>query len=158
MNPTSYLGPAICSLLVAIVLQLVPVSGDWLLWKPNFLLLVVIAWILYEPNHFGVGSAALVGLLCDALYRTNLGHYVLVFAICGSIAYLLSRWLTYFSIFHRAFLVFLLVIAAELLQALLFSFWDIPMRLQHVPALALTSALVWVPVDKLIAMMHFHQR
>jgi hypothetical protein len=50
------------------------------------------------------------------------------------------------------------VIAAELLQALLFSFWDIPMRLQHVPALALTSALAWVPVDKLIAMMHFHQR
>lgn len=158
MKPVSYISPVITSLLLAIIFQLIPVSGDWILWKPNFLMLVVLAWILYLPSRFGVGFAAAVGLLADTLFRTNLGHYMLVFALCGGIAYILSRWLAYFSPLHRAFMVVGLVVLAELLEAALYTIWDVSMNLGHLPALGLTSAIVWLFVDKLVARICQRQR
>ena len=158
MKPVSFLSPVITLLLIAMIFQLIPVSGDWILWKPNFLMLVVLAWIFYLPNRFGVGFAAVIGLLADTLFRTTLGHYMLVFALCGGIAYILSRWLTYFSLFHRAFMVVILVIIAELVEATLYAIWDIPMSLSHLPVLCLTSALVWLLVDKSVARICLRRR
>ena len=146
------------SLLIAFILQLFPVSGYLFLWRSNFLMLILIAWILYHPSRFGIVFAALVGLLADTLFRTALGHYVLVFALCGAVAYLLSRWLTYFSYFHRAILIFLLVVFSELVQSLLFSIWDVPMGLKHVPVLGFVSAIVWLLVDKFVASLNFMYR
>ena len=152
------MGPVVISLIVAVIFQLIPVSGDWILWRPNFLMLTMVAWILYQPNYFGIGFAALVGLLADTLFRTGLGHYVMVFAVCGAIAYLLSRWLTYFAYFHRAVLIFLLVVVTQLLEAVLFSFWDVPMDFKHVPVLGLTSAIAWFVVDKFVASLNSSYR
>jgi rod shape-determining protein MreD len=121
-------------------------------------MLMMIAWILYQPGRFGIVFAALVGLLADTLFRTALGHYVLVFSLCGAMAYLLSRWLTYFSYFHRAILIFLLVVFSELVQSLLFSIWDVPMGLEHVPVLGFVSAIVWLLVDKFVASLNFMYR
>lgn len=154
MNPSNLITPVIISLVVAVIFQLIPVSGDWILWRPNFLMLTAVAWILYQPTYFGIGFAAFVGLLADALFRTGLGHYVLVFAVCGAIAHLMSRWLTYFSYFHRAVLIFILVVLTELLEAALFSIWDMPMNFAHVPILGLTSAIVWIVVDKFVATLN----
>lgn len=158
MKPVNYSIPVIFSLMVAVFLQLIPATGGWLLWKPNFLLLMVIAWVLYIPNQYGIRFASLVGLFADALFRTPLGHYVLVFAICGGVAYLLSRWLTYFSMFHRAFLVFMLVIFGELVGAALFSIWDIPKNLSQLHILGFTSAIVWVLADRFVARIQLHHR
>jgi rod shape-determining protein MreD len=158
LNPNNLIGPVVISLIVAVIFQLIPVSGSWILWRPNFLMLTMVAWILYQPNYFGIGFAALVGLLADTLFRTGLGHYVMVFAVCGAIAYLLSRWLTYFAYFHRAVLIFLLVVVAQLLEAVLFSFWDVPMDFKHVPILGLTSAIAWFLVDKFVASLNSSYR
>ena len=158
MNPVNFTSPVIITLIIAVFFQLMPSSGDWILWKPNFLLLAVIAWILYVPSQYGIGFAALVGLFADALFRTSLGHYVLVFALCGAVAYLLSRWLTYFSLFHRTFLVFVLVIFAELMESALFSIWDLPINLSQLHILGFTSAITWVFIDKFVARIHLHHR
>ena len=37
------------TLVLAVVLSLMPLSGDWIVWKPNFLLLVVMAWVIHWP-------------------------------------------------------------------------------------------------------------
>ena len=151
MSVASLTGPMILSLVIATVFQLIPASGVWIYWRPNFLLLVVIAWILYTPERFGIGFAGMVGLLADTLFHTTLGHYVLVFAVCGTIAYLLSRWLMYLSIFHRAFLIFIMISGAESIQAMLFSVWGVPVNLGHIPIVAVFAALSWPVVDLLIS-------
>ena len=151
MSGENLTGPVILSLVIATVFQLIPASGVWLYWRPNFLLLVVIAWILYTPERFGIGFAGMVGLMADTLFHTTLGHYVLVFAVCGTIAYLLSRWLMYLSIFHRAFLIFVMIIGAESIQAMLFSVWGVPVNLRHIPIVAVFAALSWLVVDLLIS-------
>jgi rod shape-determining protein MreD len=158
MKPVNLNGPMVVSLLLAAIFQLLPASGDWILWKPNVLLMVSIGWILYVPNQYGVGFAATVGLLADTLFRMALGHYVLIFGLCGAAAYILSRWLTYYSLFHRMVLVLALVVFAELVQALLFSIWDTPVTLSHLPALAITSGLLWPLIDILIARINRYQR
>ena len=151
MSAANLTGPMILSLIIATILQLIPASGVWIYWRPNFLLIVVIAWILFTPERFGIGFAGMVGLLADTLFHTTLGHYVLVFAVCGTIAYLLSRWLMYLSIFHRAFLIFVMIIGAESIQAMLFSVWGVPVNLRHIPIVAVFAALSWLVVDLLIS-------
>ena len=71
MRVESLTGPVILSLIIATVFQLIPTSGVWIFWRPNFLLLVVIAWILYIPDRFGIGFAAMVGLLADPYIHNN---------------------------------------------------------------------------------------
>lgn len=153
MNPVNHTGPAAFTLFVAAVFQLLPVPGDWLLWKPNFLLLTVIAWILLEPNQFGLVFAAIAGLLADVLFRNLFGQYMLVFALCGYVLYLFSRRVTHFSILHQALLVMVMVIFVEFIQSIFLTVRNIPVNWKHLPAMALVSGLIWplvfISIDKL---------
>ena len=86
-------GIAVClTLILAVVLSLMPLSGDWIVWKPNFLLLTVMAWVMRWPDGVGIFFAASVGLLADILLRMSPGHSVIVFALCAFALALVSRW------------------------------------------------------------------
>ena len=102
----------IISILLASVLQLVPVSGYLIVLKPNFLLLVVIGWIIFRPSQWGIGFAAFTGLLADLIFRAPIGVHVLLFSTVGAIPLYLSGWLVYFSLIHRCLFVFILIIFA----------------------------------------------
>jgi hypothetical protein len=41
------------TILFATVIQLLPLSGYYFLWRPNFLFLVTIGWIIFRPNYLG---------------------------------------------------------------------------------------------------------
>jgi thiamine transporter ThiT len=83
MNSDNTLRPLTVMLLVAMVLQLLPISGSWLHLKPNFFLLIMIAWVLYFPERYGVEFAALTGLLADFVLGSAIGYHVLIFSISG---------------------------------------------------------------------------
>ena len=74
-----------------------------------FLLLMVIGWITFQPNHWGIGFAAFVGFLTDLVFRSPLGLHVFLFVFIGAVPYLLSGWLIYFNVIHRCVLVFILI-------------------------------------------------
>lgn len=154
MNPASYTIPAIFCLLLATILQLLPVPSTLMLWKPNFLLLCVLAWILVEPTHFGVVFAAVAGLLADVIFRNFLGQYMLAFALAAYILYLFGRRMTHFSLAHQALLVFGLVIFVEFVDSTLLLVRDYSVRWLLLPASALTSALVWPLIRKFAEKLH----
>ena len=69
-------GIAVClTLILAVVLSVMPLSGDWIVWKPNFLLLTVMAWIMRWPNGLGIFFAASIGLLADLLTYESRSFY-----------------------------------------------------------------------------------
>lgn len=140
----------IVSILLAAVLQLVPVSGYLLLLKPNFLLLIVIGWIIFRPSQWGIGFAAATGLLADLLFRAPIGLHVLLFSTVGAIPLYLSGWLVYFSLIHRCLFVFILIIFAELMRNLLLLMWAIPADYNYILIIALASATVWPAIDRLL--------
>lgn len=140
----------IISILLASVLQLVPVSGYLLVLKPNFLLLVVIGWIIFRPSQWGIGFAAFTGLLADLIFRAPIGVHVLLFSTVGAIPLYLSGWLVYFSLIHRCLFVFILIIFAEFMRNMLLSMWEIPIDYSYIISSALASAIVWPAIDQLL--------
>jgi len=140
----------IITILLAAVLQLVPVSGFLLLLKPNFLLLIVIGWIIFRPSQWGIGFAACTGLLADLIFRAPIGLHILLFSTVGAIPLYLSGWLVYFSVIHRCLFVFILIIFAEIMRNLLLLMWAIPADYSYILTIALASAIVWPAIDRLL--------
>ena len=141
-------------LFLAIIMQLTPVTGNWLMWKPNFLMLVMIAWILYFPEKFGIEFSAMVGICADLVFGTTLGVHVLLFIICGAVVRLLHRVIAYLSLWHRIVAVGLLVIFVEFIRIVAGAWVNMPIFLDHIPYMALFSSLFWMPLDKLVGRIY----
>ncbi len=75
--------------LVALALDILPLPV-WVQWlRPNWVLLVLIYWIMVMPYRVSVGYAFVLGLICDLLQGTLLGSQALVFVM---VAYLVARF------------------------------------------------------------------
>ena len=145
-------GIAVClTLILAVVLSLMPLSGDWIVWKPNFLLLTAMAWIMRWPNGLGLLFAASVGLLADLLLRMSPGHSMIVFALCAGALSLVSRWAKYLSMLQRTMLMALIITLVAVLEASIFIVYGLPSGIEHLPMKILLSILVWPFIDFLVA-------
>jgi rod shape-determining protein MreD len=151
MAPVNHTAVMLLSLVFAVIFSVMPVSGDWIVWKPNFLLLVTMGWMFHRPLEFGIFFAAGVGLLADCLLQTTLGHSVLVFALCGTLVVVVSRWVKYLSIFQRTLLAYLIILFVGFLEASVFLFYGLPSAMDNLLMKTLFSALTWPVIDKLIA-------
>jgi rod shape-determining protein MreD len=151
MAPVNHTAVMLLSLVFAVIFSVMPVSGDWIVWKPNFLLLVTMGWIFHRPLEFGIFFAAGVGLLTDCLLQATLGHSVLVFALCGTLVVVVSRWVKYLSIFQRTLLAYLIILFVGFLEASVFLFYGLPSAMDNLLMKTLFSALTWPVIDKLIA-------
>lgn len=150
MTPVNHTGVMMLSLVIAVILSVMPVSDDWIVWKPNFLLLVTMGWIFHRPLEFGIFFAASVGLLADLVFQTTLGHSVLVFALCGTLVVVVGRWIKYLSILQRTLLVSLIILLVGLFEASIYLFYELPSAMDQLLMKTLFSALAWPLIDKLI--------
>jgi len=141
-------------LFLAVIMQLTPVTGSWLVWKPNFLMLVMVAWILYFPEQYGIEFSVMVGIFADLIFGTTLGVHILLFITCGAVVRLLHRVIAYLSPWHRIVAVGLLVTFVELLKIAIGLLVNLPVFWEHIPYIALFSSLFWIPLDKLVGRVY----
>ena len=154
MNKNTTIKPILVMLFAAMVLQFIPFLGNWAFWKPNFLLLVMIAWMLYFPDQYGVGFAVIVGFLADCIFLSTLGYHILLFSVCGLILIFFHRIVVYLQLMHRVTLVFLLILLVEFMRAAIDSSLDKPLSMGRALYVAIISAICWIPLDK--AAGHFY--
>jgi rod shape-determining protein MreD len=69
------------SLVGAYLLEVLPWSGNWLLARPDFVLIVLIFWVVHEPRSIGQGIAFAIGLLMDVSDSMLLGQHALAYVI-----------------------------------------------------------------------------
>lgn len=69
------------SLLGAYLLAVLPWSGNWLLARPDFVLIVLLFWTVHEPRSIGQGVAFALGLLMDVSDSMLLGQHALEYVI-----------------------------------------------------------------------------
>lgn len=79
----------ILSFVAAYMLTLVPLPVWAELYRPEWVVLVLIYWCLFLPQRIGVVSGWFAGLLMDALTGAVLGQYALALAL---VAYIILRW------------------------------------------------------------------
>lgn len=131
------------SLIAALILQIIPITGSIVYWRPQFLLLVVFYWLFYRQSKYGVGFAWLTGLILDMFAGEMLGRYAITFSLCAYFLIVLSKRLQHFGIFHQAALIFFMVLLNQLLVASISLLYRADWSVIFLLGPALTSALIW---------------
>lgn len=112
------------SLLAAIVLQLLPWSGVWVQIKPDFVLLVLLYWMLRAPHLCNIGTAWVAGLMIDLVNGDLFGQNALAYALTAFIAVVYQKRLILFTVLQQSGYVFLLLFVNQLTLFLLKLFMD----------------------------------
>lgn len=136
-------GLLIVALLAAMVLQLWPLFGGAALWRPHFVLLVLVFALLYRPGHYGIVTAWCVGLAMDVAYGGVLGRYALALGICAYLLQLFRRRLMHARLWHQSGLVFLLAALSQLIAVSVHLLVQRDASWAVIWYPAVTSALVW---------------
>jgi rod shape-determining protein MreD len=113
MRPTK-LQSIYLSLLLAFICILLPWAGFSLKLRPDFLLLVIIFWLIRAPNFCNIGTAWFVGLFMDLATGGTFGQYALAYTVTAFFAVMYQRRLVLYSGTQQLFYVFLLLIISQI--------------------------------------------
>lgn len=102
------------SLLLAFICLLLPWSGFALTIRPDFLVLVIIFWLIRAPNLCNVGTAWFAGLLMDLATGGIFGQYALAYTVTAFFAVMYQRRLVLYSGTQQLVYVIILLFIAQI--------------------------------------------
>ena len=107
------------TLLIALLCQLFPWVGQGVIFRPDFMLVVLLYWLLRAPGLCSVGIAWVAGLLVDLATGSLLGQHALSFTITAFVALSYQRRLVLFNTWQLAGYIIGLLLLARMLMLLL---------------------------------------
>lgn len=120
MNPAQGGWVILLSLLVALLLGVAHLPEDWSDWlgwlRPNWLLLVVLFWVIELPRRLGLITVWCVGIVADVLYAEPLGLNALMLACVSYLGWRFCERLRMYSVLQQCGVSFVLVLAGEILR------------------------------------------
>jgi len=111
LNTTTANGVSVIviSFLIAAVLMLFPLPDFLIWWRPNWLLMVLIYWIMALPHRIGIIVAWLLGILTDVALGSVLGVHGLSLAVIAYLILMLTKRLRLFPLWKQSAIVGLMV-------------------------------------------------
>jgi rod shape-determining protein MreD len=135
--------PVLVSFLLAMILTSLPIPETAVMFRPEWLALVLIYWCMATPEKVGIFTGWLIGLILDVMYGSMLGQNALTLSVIAYLVGLLHLRVRMFPLWQQSVMVFFLVLVHLGLNAwirgitgqfsIVWTYW--------MPALA--SALVW---------------
>lgn len=98
----------------AMILRLMSLGPVFDLLNPDWIMLVMVYWVMALPERFGVFYGFFVGLLTDVLTGRMLGQYALIYAVIAYFTVKEHRRLRQFPILHQCLFVFYFLMFAKL--------------------------------------------
>ncbi len=120
--PPSKLKSIYLSLMLAFVFLLLPWSGFALKIRPDFILLVIIFWLIRAPNLCNVGTAWFLGLFVDLATGGIFGQFAFAYTITAFFAVTYQRRLVLFNHTQQLFYVFLLLLISQIVLLIIKTF------------------------------------
>ena len=139
VNPVFMAG----TLALAFVLNLLPATGNTVLWRPDFVALVLAYWLIHYPRRLGFLLPWLLGLAMDVAEGALFGQYALGYTALALMCTLAHRRVLMFDVFSQPahVLVMLTVVKAIMLLVRMAGGAEFPGSLYFVgPVIA---ALLW---------------
>ncbi len=133
----------ILSLLCALMLEIVPLPLWAMYLRPEFLLILMIYWVLVMPYRIGLGAAWLLGLLADLLHGDLLGERALFITFIIFLVIKVHARIRLFPMGQQMLAVFLLVLLFQFMQFLVFYILGNPLPTYLYWLASFTSALSW---------------
>jgi rod shape-determining protein MreD len=101
--------------IVALALSQMPLPTFLEWWRPEFVALFVIYWVMALPQRFGVGSAWVMGFMLDVLKGSVLGINALALTLIAFSTLLLHKRLRMYPVWQQGFVVFFLIVINQLI-------------------------------------------
>jgi rod shape-determining protein MreD len=105
----------IVTLLGAIMLNLLPVSGWILNLRPDFIAFALVYWGIHEPRKVGWWLAWLFGLMMDVADGSLFGEHALSYAVLLALAITMRRRVPMFGVGYQMLHVFVALFACQLM-------------------------------------------
>lgn len=105
----------ISSLLLALILSILPLPGSVAPFRPDWLLVIMLYWVLALPHRANVGTAWVAGLLLDLLLGSTLGVHALALVIPVYLAAAQFQRLRNYSVWQQAFIIGALALLNKLI-------------------------------------------
>lgn len=118
-------------------------TGTSGLWAPDWMLLVLTFWNIYQPLKVGVISASVFGLMMDVHASALLGQHALAYTLSAYAAVSLHRRILWFDAWRQALQLFILFLVAHAIQWLARWLSGDSMLFGSEWLSPLTTALIW---------------
>jgi rod shape-determining protein MreD len=140
----------VLTLLIGLLANTLPISGMALVFRPDFLALVILYWCIQEPRLIGVGVAWWLGLMMDVVDATVFGQHALAYAVLAYGAGYFRRRVLRFPLWQQAAQVAVLLLLCAGLVLLVRVVGGAPLPRWTYIVGSLTGALLWPLVTALL--------
>lgn len=158
LRPPAPMRLVLMSLLVMLVANLLPWSGWALKIRPDFVLLMLLYWVVHEPRNIGQTWGFALGLVIDVADSALLGQHALVYVTAIFFAQLLRIRILKLTVIEQALHVLGILFVAQLIYiglnlSLGRDFAGLALLLAP-----LLGAVLWAPVNFLATLPRFRRR
>ena len=103
------------TLFVALMVNLLPLTGWVLALRPDFVALVLLYWGIYQPRKIGFLPAWLLGLAMDVADGSLFGQHALAYSVMMFTAIFLHRRISMFDMRHQILHVLPILLVMQLI-------------------------------------------
>ncbi len=131
------------TLLIGVVLTLIPMPPWAIPLRPEWMLAIMIFWLMTASHRVGIATAWMVGLFMDLATGTTLGQQALIFCITAYFVLKFQHWLAHIPVLQQTAMVALIILFDLILNrcvlivlqhAVIDKFFWLP---------AVTTAVIW---------------
>ena len=105
------------SFLAGVLLTLMPLPEALIWWRPEWLLILLVFWVLNQPSIVGIWTAFILGLLLDLMMNTRFGVYPVSMVTVAWLARFAARRMRNLSLLNTSGVVAVLVALALAMRA-----------------------------------------
>jgi len=131
------------SLIIAMALTILPLPEAIASYRPEWVALVLLYWIMALPHRVGIGTAWLLGICLDVLKGALLGQHALALTVLAFLMLSLSRRVRVYPFWQQSVMVGIMLF---IYHALLLWIYDMTGTVEFTWAYwspALLGALLW---------------
>ncbi|WP_020396885.1 rod shape-determining protein MreD [Thiolinea disciformis] len=104
-----FAGAVLLSLLLALALNSLPITGWWSVWHPDWMVLTLIHWAVVMRQKVNLILIFFIGLLADVMTHSLLGQHALGYVLVSYIAVRLSLRMSAEAFLQQFALVFIVI-------------------------------------------------